>query len=735
MSAGGRSRPGLAALGSWLYKRGVRLEPTAYALYAAAWTLYAASLFFASMHGQIEMLYAALEGDAVLDQMKLLGSWSAPLDDVFIHFDFARATARGYPFEWSQNNGYSSGGTSLLYPFVLALGYRLGFMDLKLMLWAGMLACICVFALLLAARRLFRQLPVWTSYLAPPALLCVGVLDWTLFSGMEVALLLAVWAGALVMWTELLDLAREQAPSGQARLLRRAVWLGLAGAAMVATRPESVTALAVFVLGAAWVVLRNRGLRAVWRTLLATALPGALVIVGHAAANRWLTGEYAAAGALTKLELYDPFLTPAEVFGAWWFHVKYQLFRVSEYHLADDASHGWIVWGLALAALPPRSTRRYALLLGGSAVTWVLLVALNGQVRWQNERYSMPALAWLLLAAALGLGALLSERWRWLRRGWWVRGVSVTAALVAVTLFLLHQRPRFREQVWFFGRACRNILEQHVRTGLRIRHQLSPTPRRVLVGDAGAIPYAADLPCLDIIGLGGFRGLPFARANRLGVGAAIELIDRLAPDERPDLLAVYPSWWAEFPLWFGRRIAEVPVHENVICGGASKVLYGADWSALSGSAWPLGLSAQERIVDELDFADLVSEKEHDYALSMPRVGHVTMKLLPQPEWMGAPVWDAGRSLGPEVAETFELRGFAPARPARLLLRAAPAQAAAIAVFVGEHRLGSIEMKPRDSWQQLQVVVPSEHLEPPVAIRIEGVSNTRELYHLWAVQKQ
>ena len=51
------------------------------------------------------------------------GEWSAPLDDVFIHFDYARATARGHPFEWVDGNGYSSGNTSLLYPFVLALGY------------------------------------------------------------------------------------------------------------------------------------------------------------------------------------------------------------------------------------------------------------------------------------------------------------------------------------------------------------------------------------------------------------------------------------------------------------------------------------------------------------------------------------------------------------------------------------------------------------------------------------
>src|SRR5262245_58178831 len=70
------------------------------------------------------------------------GEWSAPLDDVFIHFDYARATARGYPFQWSMGNGYSSGNTSLLYPFVLSAGYAFGFRGPNLMIWAGVVACV-----------------------------------------------------------------------------------------------------------------------------------------------------------------------------------------------------------------------------------------------------------------------------------------------------------------------------------------------------------------------------------------------------------------------------------------------------------------------------------------------------------------------------------------------------------------------------------------------------------------
>jgi hypothetical protein len=496
-----------------------------------------------------------------------------------------------------------------------------------------------------------------------------------------------------------------------------------------------VTVVAAFVLGATAATLPKLGLRNATKVAAASCLPPLLVVLAQSAVNRWLTGDSAAAGALAKLELHDPFMTTHEILAAWWFHLKYQVFRITEYHLSDDALHGWIVWGLAAVALVPRATRRYALLLWSSAAAWVVLVALNGQVRWQNERYTMPALAWLLLSAALGLGVLLSASYGKTRVGRVLRVFSVGGALTAVSLFAVHQHQRFVEQVWFFGRASRNILEQHVRVGLELRHQFVPTPHRVMVGDAGAIPYASDLPALDIIGLGGYHALPFARASRLGVPAALELVERIPSQQRPDMMALYPSWWGELPLWFGRRMAEVTVHGNVICGGSSKVLYASDWRPLELSAKPLVLRPGERIVDALDFADLVSEREHSYHLSRPRVGHVYMKLLDHPRMPGVTLWDAGRELGPDVTERFRLRGFEPGRPARLLIRAAPSQPTAFSVMVNDRAAGMVTMQPRDTWQEQVVTLTGDRVESSLDVRIEGKSSSRILHHLWAVQSR
>ena len=169
---------------------------------------------------------------------ELLGDWSAPLDDVFIHFDFARATARGHPFQWSEGNGYSSGGTSLLYPFVLALGYWIwsGFRGLDLMVWAAIVACVSVFGACSRAAALFSGLPRWASYFAPPALLGRGRARLDAFQrhgGRAVPR--AVWGVALIAWDDLLRVA-PRTWSRRARL-GDGIALGLASAVLVATRP------------------------------------------------------------------------------------------------------------------------------------------------------------------------------------------------------------------------------------------------------------------------------------------------------------------------------------------------------------------------------------------------------------------------------------------------------------------------------------------------------------------
>lgn len=689
-----------------------RVERWGYVLWAACLTLYVATRFYASMRWQIRMT-ALPDGVEALD-------WSAPLDDVFIHFDFARAAARGHPLEWSEGNGYSSGGTSLSYPFVLALGYWVGFRQLNLMVWAAIVAMTSTFTLLLCARRLFRDLPTWSSWLAPPAVLCIGVLSWSLWSGMELAWFLVLWGLCFVAWDDLLR--GEPGAMRHRPTMAAALRLGLTCLMLVATRPEAATTVAIFALSAAIGVARATRLgRGVW-TLLLVGAPGALVVIGQAIANRAYTGEFAAAGALVKFEFYHPYMPRAEAWAKWREFVEYQVFRITDYHLSDAKPFGWIPWLLAGVSLVSSRTRRVAWLLAAQATAWVLVVAFNGQVRWQNERYSMPALAWLMLAAALGAGALLSRRWALGRRGLALRLSAACAVLGTLGLFAVHHAPCFEGQRWFFGRASRNIRDQHVRTGRRLRREPTLATRRVGVGDAGAIPYAADLPAFDLIGLGGFHGLPVARASRLGTGPLLELIERLGPAERPDLLAIYPGWWGDLPYWFATRVASQPVFGNVICGGPAKVMFRPDWRAFEGSSSP---STNREVVDEIDFADWQNERAH--AFRPPYEPGVETKILPHPREPRRDLFDAGRTL--PVGSTWTLTTRSSGVAETLLLRVAPIHKATLLISVDGAAVGEIAVEPGAGWSEPALPLPAA-TGGTRALGISARDAETVLFHAW-----
>ena len=712
------------------------------------------------------------------------GEWSAPLDDVFIHFDYARSTARGHAFEWTEGNGYSSGNTSLSYPFVLAFGWLVGFQDERLMVFAALVACVCVFALLLAGRRIFYSddddfQGKLGSYLLPPVLLSVGALDWSLWSGMEVAFYLGVWSIALVAY-----LRAEKAANGTAstKELRRSTWLvGLACGALFVTRPEAVGTCLVLGVALAWPYVARRPGVALG-ILIRVGLPALLLLVVQSIANRVLTGETSANGAIVKLAINNPFMTAEEKLGDYRFNLGYAAFRNIEYHFSgplapdgvlrnafpDDfwsskpgkALEGEIGWGavilvLALVPLGFARTRKTALVLWGQVLLWIGLVALNGQVRWQNERYTMPAVAWVLVLAALGAAQLLrfpkkqarldqvsipfvavgivlvvqvigvvtrpagqmpSVRVPWLVAlaiavafGALLRFRPVRPALALVLLFLGHQHleTKMRDQKWFFGRACRNIRDQHLTLGRWLAPQ---KVNRVLVGDAGAILYASDKVGLDIIGLGGYHDLPFARAGVQGMAATIELMERVPPSERPELLAIFPTWWGSFPTWFGPEVVKrFPVEGNVICGGYEHVVYRADWHVLGTGAEPRSFDKGIELRDELDVGDLVSEKRHDYAFTRPQNGWTDMKILADPWDERRDMFDGGRRISNGKSERFKVLHSILGRRGQLLFRTAPDGKSRMLVMVNGVQIADETFTPKNQWVERIVEVPKERV--------------------------
>ncbi len=105
-------------------------EPFLYLLFAGACTLFVAADSALQLKLQTLHAYAWARPDVypMLAKERVLGI-PGPRRSTTSSFmsDFARETARGKPFQWSQGAGYSSGERASLHPFVLAVGYLLGF--------------------------------------------------------------------------------------------------------------------------------------------------------------------------------------------------------------------------------------------------------------------------------------------------------------------------------------------------------------------------------------------------------------------------------------------------------------------------------------------------------------------------------------------------------------------------------------------------------------------------------
>jgi hypothetical protein len=554
---------------------------------------------------------------------------------------------------------------------------------------------------------------------------------------MENAFHLGVWVVAFIATLHLVSRAVSADPEGGApRAVKIMGWVvGVIGAILYATRPESVVCVAAFGIFAAWHVRRSFGSRPAAMTLASVAVPGVLFCGVQAIANRIFTGEWVANGAIAKLSLNNPYMTRLEKWDEYVFLLKYVVLRNTQHHFADVVPWGWLLPCVALVPLFDRRVRGVAGLLWAQVVGWLLLVALNGQVRWQNERYTMAAVAWLLVLAALGLAVMVRpivDHLESRRAGSPVRAtalaiVPLVLAVSSVIAYGVHQAPNLRDQIWFFGRASRNIRDQHIVAGKIIA---ALGPRRLLVGDAGALIYASDRPGLDLIGLGGYHDLPFARATVHGLGASLELIERVPAGDRPDMMALYPSWWGDLPTLFGRRVTEVPVIGNVICGGAEKVIYRANWSALDHAGAPRTLRPGEGVLDELDVADLVSEREHRYELSQRSIGFVEFRVLRDLSDVDRDLFDAGRLIPSGASE--RARVHAPHGEGRLIVRTVAAHRAEIDVLIDARPLGQLVIEKAPGWAEASIPLPSG-LPDSVELTLTPRDGDWVDHHVWVVE--
>ncbi len=520
------------------------------------------------------------------------GEPAAPLDDTFIHFQYARSFAELTPFQYTHGAAPTPGATSLLWPLLLSVPYALGLRDSNLLWAAWTLSWTAMGLLAHETYRAGQGLLTRSARLAAGAMvLTFGGYVWFASSGMEVVPL--AWL--------LMRSARRAADFAEGerseRTLRELLILASLASAM---RPEGALAavsIAVVIAGYA------KGLRRLWSVAALTtiAVPGLVNLV--------FTGQGATTTAEVKWLPFSPYQP---------WHVLVGSVGANVTLLFDTLLDGRIwsavflpsgIRALSLACVPAllfAGLRRNALvraLLLTAVALGMLIPTTYDSFLWNRLRYLWPfAAAWFVGAAALAdAAALLLARFD-------VRLVAVrpllgggmAGALAAHLPFTLDD----------LAESSNAIRKQQVSLGRWARDH---TPENAVLGvnDTGAIAYFSNRRVFDVVGLT-TRGE--SRYWAAGAGSRFEHYERLGVNRLPTHFIVYPEWFALPPL-LGTWLTERRVPGATILGGETMSASMADWSSLKSAELPLFTDHEGRkLVDTLDVADVESERAHDYDL-------------------------------------------------------------------------------------------------------------------------
>src|SRR5436190_1081963 len=220
------------------------------------------------------------------------GRLAPPLDDTFIHFQYARQLTQGHPFQFNTGDAPSSGDSAFIYPFLLAPAYLVGLGGMKALLYADALNFLAHLGFILLGYRLAyavggRPVALFTALF----LLLDGRLNLTFLTGMETGL----YAAALVafFWT----LLRATTSGGR-------FWLvavtGLLAALLRTEGHILVSVVCLLTLVYAW---RSRTLAPKHAWLLLPIIAG---LVPYAV-NIAMTGYWQFNTALSKSYWYVPY--------------------------------------------------------------------------------------------------------------------------------------------------------------------------------------------------------------------------------------------------------------------------------------------------------------------------------------------------------------------------------------------------------------------------------------------
>jgi len=491
------------------------------------------------------------------------GQGGVPLDDAWIHFQFARNVARGDGFAFNPGEP-TAGSTAPLWTVLLAGLYAVGG---RFPLSGQLLSGVCFLVSLVATYVLAKQITGrrWPAWLAGAVAAVNGRLVWAGLSGLETPLFAALGLLGISSHVQQNDGARYR--------LRTAALFGLAAL----TRPEGAL---LFALSAADFALRSpprkeaHGSRSEPRAsrlkhgvshTASRLLPGigvfAALVLPYVLFS-WFTSGHPLPNTFSAKTTFD--LRPDLAF----------LSLASQYLILDNPLLlPFFVLGIA-ASLDSTgrlgSSLRRSRILSAWAVGLPLIYAFLHATLYQHGRYLIPLIPCNAVIAVVGLleaGRLaLRRNWRW-------QGSRVALVILVTALVVGGTAWRLPTMGRLFAQDVENINQMHVAIGHWVAER-TPAEAVLALNDIGAITYISQRRIVDLAGLVTPQVTPILRSE----DRASRLVAFMAA-QGVDYVIIFPNW---FPGLAAREDLLEPLHRvtlerRTITGGRTMVVYRAHW--------------------------------------------------------------------------------------------------------------------------------------------------------------
>ncbi len=522
------------------------------------------------------------------------GHFMLPLDDSYIHLQYARMLAEGHPYVYSPGTAPSGGATSPAWVALLSPAFLLGAKGVVGAVWSYVLSTLIFMGSALAVRALVARLASPVEGLFAAALLILnGHLVWNFLSGMETGLF------TLLILTALLCASRWR--DGGSLPWRRVGYVALA--LLPLARPEGFLVV-VTVVG--WMCAQKGESPRSWLFRGALlSMPGLL----NLAALSVLTGEWKPAGMVAK-GLFDR--TDIGMGTKLWMMTDTFVAMPLRFYrniVPDDGYAGfkgtdympYLPLGLPLLALLggvgamcSELRRREPGPLTLALAVWVvgiLGLCAAGIPFIHQQRYAAP---WT--AVVIVLACVTAHR---------LRGLAKThefASAIVLTTMVLLTLPSVPYWILEYGRNSRDIYRQHREMSFSVQ-----PGERIAVTDTGVLVYYPQAVATDLVGL---TSAQFTRPWISGESCVIEEMARLDPAIRPRTIITFREWFSPvFPLGpaeYGKFLSEPTI-------SAQRYLarYPIEWRRIE-LGRTMELLPTDGIIAEVNVADLESERASGY---------------------------------------------------------------------------------------------------------------------------